>query len=194
MITDSTLIPVRNRNNGYTGYSIADMGIWRNFAPGEVKKIRFDELQKLQYQPGGEYTLDNLLVIENAEALNLLNMHVEPEYSYSEKDIEKLLFEGSLDELRDFLDFAPEGAIEIAKGIAVKREIPDVRKRDIISKATGFNITNAINVNHAIDGEEEKGKEEVKERRVVKKETVAGDTSKQRRTTAPQYKIVNQEK
>ena len=56
-----TLIPVRNRNNGFTGYEIKDRGIWRNFAPGEVKNIELDELKQLQYQSGGEYILENLL-------------------------------------------------------------------------------------------------------------------------------------
>ena len=46
------LISVRNRNNGNTGYELKDRGIWRNFAPGEVKRVEFEELQQLQYQPG----------------------------------------------------------------------------------------------------------------------------------------------
>ena len=42
-----TLIPVRNRNNGFTGYEIKDRGIWRNFAPGETKKIELEENKNL---------------------------------------------------------------------------------------------------------------------------------------------------
>ena len=166
-----TLVSVRNRNNGFTGYEIKDRGIWRNFAPGETKKIELEELQQLQYQQGGDYTLKNLLVVENKEALEALNMDVEPEYNYTEDDIRNLLLNGSLDQLKDFLDFAPSGAIEIAKTIAVKEEIPDVRKRDIISEATGFNINNAININHAMADEEETKEEPKKERRATIPET-----------------------
>ena len=114
-----TLISVRNGNNGFTGYSIPDRGIWRNFAPEETKKISFEELQQLQYQPGGDYILKNLLIVENADALKELNIEVEPEYSYTKTDIRNLLLNGTEDQVRDFLDFAPEGAIETAKDIAV---------------------------------------------------------------------------
>ena len=192
-----SLISVRNRNNGFTGYSIPDKGIWRNFAPGEIKKISLEELQQLQYQPGGEYTLNNLLVVQDASALKYLNMQVEPEYNYTEKDIKNLLLDGSLDQLKDFLDFAPEGAIEIAKEIAVSEEIPDIRKRDAISEATGFNINNAINVNHAMaEDDEPKQEESTKTRRT---EPMNAESTKTRRTvpmtsssTLPNYKVINQ--
>jgi len=181
---EKSLISVRNRNNGFTGYSIPDKGIWRNFAPGETKKISLEELQQLQYQPGGEYTLNNLLVVQDASALEYLNMQVEPEYNYTENDIRNLLLNGSLDQMKDFLDFAPTGAIEIAKEIAVKEEIPDVRKREAIFEATGFNINNAINVNRAMAAEDEKpAVEEKKERRA---EVHAGTAAtKQRRASIP---------
>ena len=191
-----TLIPVRNRNNGFTGYEIKDRGIWRNFAPGETKRIELEELQQLQYQPGGDYILKNLLVIENEEALKLLNMEVEPEYNYTEDDIRNLLLNGTLDQLADFLDFAPDGAIEIAKTIAVKEEIPDVRKREAISKATGFNIDSAINVNHAMAEEEEPEVEAKKERRAdIHKVEVEGKRERRAATPAPKpatpnYKVV----
>lgn len=189
---DKTLISVRNRNNGYTGYSIPDKGIWRNFNIGETKKISLEELRQLQYQPGGEYVLENLLVVESEEALKALNMTVEPEYNYTKEDIENLLLNGTLDQLRDFLDFAPDGAIELAKEIAVVEEIPDVRKRDIISNVTGFNINSAIGVNHAMadDSGDEKEEEAKKEKRVAPSKSATTG----RRTTVPvtpDYKVVD---
>ena len=193
-----TLVSVRNRNNGNTGYSIPDRGIWRNFTPGETKQIELEELQQLQYQPGGDYTLRNLLVIENEEALEALNMDVEPEYNYTEDDIRKLLLDGTVDQVKDFLDFAPEGAIEIAKDIAVKEEIPDVRKRDAISEATGFNINNAINLNHALaDDDEEEKVENKRQRRAEIPIKAAKEEVKERRTEAPatpKYKVVEKKK
>ena len=193
-----TLVSVRNRNNGNTGYSIPDRGIWRNFTPGETKQIELEELQQLQYQPGGDYTLRNLLVIENEEALEALNMDVEPEYNYTEDDIRKLLLDGTVDQVKDFLDFAPEGAIEIAKDIAVKEEIPDVRKRDAISEATGFNINNAINLSHALADDDEEEKVESKKQRRAEVPGAASKTeTKECRTEAPatpKYKVVEKKK
>lgn len=190
-----TLVSVRNRNNGNTGYSIPDRGVWRNFTPGETKQIELEELQQLQYQPGGDYTLKNLLVVENEEALEFLNMEVEPEYNYTEDDIRKLLLDGTVDQVKDFLDFAPDGAIEIAKDIAVKEEIPDIRKRDAISEKTGFNINNAINLNHVLaDDEDEVEKVENKrQRRAEVPVKAAKEEVKERRTeipVTPKYKVV----
>ena len=196
-MTGKELISVRNRNNGFTGYKIPDRGIWRNFSPGETKKIELDELRELQYQPGGEYILQNLLVVESQEALDFLNMEVEPEYNYTEEDIRNLLLNGTLDQLKDFLDFAPTGAIEIAKNIAVKEEIPDVRKRDEISKATGFNINSAISVNHALEEEEEPKVENKRQRRAEIPSTASNGETKERRTEAPatpKYKVVEKKK
>lgn len=199
MIKDDTLINVRNRNNGTTGYTLPDSNVRRSFAPSETKKIPFGELRSLQYAPGGSYLLDNLLIIEDKEALDLLNMKVEPEYFYDEKKIKDLLYTGSMDEFLDFLDFATAGAIEIAKDIAVKEEIPDNRKREAISKKTGFDINNAIMINKIMDTEDEKSEEEKPERKVKEN----AETAPKRRTavpsmpstptpSAPKYNVISQ--
>ena len=187
-IKDTDLITVRNRNRGGTGYTL-DNNFHRDFNFGETKKIPFSELKALQYAPGGAEILADCLVIENQEALDLLNMKVEPEYFYTEDKIREVLFKSSIDEFADFLDFAPEGAIEIAKTIAVKEEIPDVRKRDMLSKKTGLNINNAIMVNQVMNEEDDSKKEEPKERRVPLE--TANDETKTRRAAAPKYNVVS---
>ena len=169
MIKDDQLICVRNRANGSVGYTL-DNNFHRSFEPREVKKIPFKELKELQYAVGGQYALDNLLIVEDKEALDLLNMKIEPEYFYTEAEIRKMLFDGSIDAFADFLDFAPVGAIEIAKNIAIKEQIPDVRKRDMLSKKTGLNINNAIMVNEVMDAEDEEEQEDTPKRRVPIKE------------------------
>ena len=141
------LVKVTNRDNGVVGYQIPDMNINRNFAPKETKQVPLSELKALQFVPGGEFTLRNLLIVNDMDALSALNMaDVEPEYHYTEDDVRTLLHQGSLDQLEDALNFAPEGVINLIKDIAVKEEVADVRKRDLIYKKTGFNVNNAINV------------------------------------------------
>lgn len=185
---DTELVQVRNRNNGTTGYTL-DNNFHRDFSPKEIKKVPFSELKQLSYAPGGQYILDNYLVIENQEALNLLNMKVEPEYFYTEEKVKEILFSDNLDAFADFLDFAPKGAIEIAKNIAINEQIPDVRKRDMLSKKTGLNINNAIMVNEVMKAEDETSKEEKKVRR-VQTESNKEDKTPSRRTSLPDYKIV----
>lgn len=191
-IKDDTLINVRNRNNGTTSYVIPDRNIHRDWAPGETKKIPFDELRAFSYTPGGEYALKHLLVVEDKEAISmLLNEEVEPEYNYTEADITNILFNGSIDAFADFLDFAPDGAIEIAKTIAIEKEIPDIRKRNMLSEKTGLNINNAIMVNTIMNAEDEpKTAESGKQRRVPIENTKATDDAEPKRRVPQQYKVV----
>ena len=190
MLKDTDLVLVRNRNRGVTGYTL-DGGFHRDFNYGETKKIPFGELKSLQYAPGGTEILEDCLVVEDKEALELLNMKVEPEYFYSEEDIKNILFAGSIDEFADFLNFAPEGAIEIAKDIAIKQEIPDVRKRDMLSEKTGLNINNAIMVNKVMQEEGEEEKKEAPKRRVPLENK---EEAPKRRASLPEYKIVEKKK
>ena len=145
MIEDNTLVIVRNRNAGSTRYML-DNGVSRHFEHNEVKKIPFGELKTLAYTNMVQCILKDCLVIENEEAL-LLNLEVEPEYFYSEEEVKTILLNGTLDQLEDMLNFAPDGIIEIVKKLAVSLEILDIHKRDMISEKTGFSINNAINVN-----------------------------------------------
>ena len=192
---DKTLIKVTNRNNGTTGYQLPDSHISRKWAVGQTKEISLGELREVSYIPGGEYILKNLLVIEDQAALKALNLEVEPEYFYDEKTVRDLLFGfDNMDAFLDFLDFAPEGAIEIAKQLAVDEEVPDVRKREALSKKTGFNINAAINLNKELDAEDDVPKEDKKERRVAPANKKAESAPAGRRTAAPKnpplYKVV----
>lgn len=196
MIKDDTLINVRNRNNGTTGYTLADGAKeTRLWAENEVKKITFAELKRVSYLPGGAELLRDYLVIEDPAAIEALNVGIDiqeqPEYLYTENEIRDLLFNGSLDELKDFLDFSPDGGIEIAKQIAVNEELPDMRKRKIISEATGFNINTAIEINDMMKDNSIAEDAAPKKQRRVAKETEAAPTP-EKPTRRTNYKIVNQ--
>ena len=194
MIKDDTLINVRNRNNGTTGYTLADGAKeTRLWAENEIKKITFAELKRVSYLPGGAELLRDYLVIEDPAAIEALNVGIDiqeqPEYLYTENEIRDLLFNGSLDELKDFLDFSPDGGIEIAKQIAVNEELPDMRKRKIISEATGFNINTAIEINDMMkDNSVAEDAAPKKQRRVAKETEAAPAPEKPTRRT--NYKIV----
>ena len=194
MIKDDTLINVRNRNNGTTGYTLADGAKeTRLWAENEVKKITFAELKRVSYLPGGAELLRDYLVIEDPAAIEALNVGIDiqeqPEYLYTENEIRDLLFNGSLDELKDFLDFSPDGGIEIAKQIAVNEELPDMRKRKIISEATGFNINTAIEINDMMkDNSIAEDAAPKKQRRVAKETEAAPAPEKPTRRT--NYKII----
>ena len=165
---EQKIISVTNRNAGWTGYTMTDINTNRQFAPRETKKIPLEELQQLQYAPGGEYMLKHCFIINDMDALTALNMeNVEPEYFYTETEVRTLLETGTLDQLEDCLNFAPDGVIDLIKTIAVEIELPDTRKRKLISEKTGLNIDNAIMVNTVMATEEDSAPTEVKSRKAA---------------------------
>ena len=190
MLEDKVILEVTNRDNGTVGYTIPDLGINRTFQAEETKKITMEELRKLSYLPGGEYILRNCLVIKDNDAIEELLGEVEPEYTYTEEDVKNLLLTGSLDELKDCLDFAPKGVVELVKKYAVELKINDIAKRKAIKDATGFNVDMAVYINEETS---EERPEEKKERRVrtVSNQEVKASTG--RRTAAPtsKYKITS---
>lgn len=188
VMENKKLCSIRNRNNGMTTYQLPDIHIVRSFGVNETKKVPYEELLALSFAPGGKYMLENLLVIEDPEVLKALDMQVEPEYFYTTAMVKDVLFNGSYDAFADFLDFAPEGAIEIAKEIAVKEQLPDSRKREMIEKKTGFSVDNAIKVNKIMDSDttETENKVEEKKRRVAAPEV---ETPK-RKAPLPTYNVV----
>lgn len=150
MIKDKDLIKVTNRDNGMVGYSIPDLNnLNRIFEAGETKMISMEELRKLAWLPGdgGRVILRDYLLIDNKEVVEELLTEVEPEYYYTEEDIKNLLLNKSLDELKDCLDFAPQGTIDLVKKIAVELPLNDIQKRKAIKEMINFNIDTAIMAN-----------------------------------------------
>ncbi len=187
---ENEMVIVTNRNNGYTGYQIPDTGVSRNFAPGESKRISKEELMQLSYIEGGEYLLKNYLIVNNDKTLEELNISVQPEYYYTEEEIKELLTTGSLDQLEDTLNFAPDGVIEIIKDMAVKTELPDTRKRKMISEKTGFNIDNAIRVNEVMAEDQIKDEHSEPIERKASPINVESDTPQRKAAPIKKYKVV----
>ncbi|MCD8210467.1 MAG: hypothetical protein LUC37_02855 [Prevotella sp.] len=167
MLSKDTLIEVSNRGLCNVGYKVPDLGVRRQFAPNETKEISMEELRSLSYQPGGRTILEHYLIIHNQDAVAELLGTVEPEYNYTSKDVYDLLAYGTLDQLLDCLDFAPEGVIELIKDEAVKMELNDVRKREAILEKTNFNVTKAIQHNRESDTGEAPAAEKQSTRRAA---------------------------
>lgn len=165
MLDKETLVKITNRDNGSVGYYIPEMNVRRSFESGETKEISMQELRQLSWTPGGDVLLKEYFILNNEDAVNeLISGGVEPEYYYTEEDIKKLLLTGSLDELKDCLDFAPEGTINLLKKLAVDLKINDLSKREAIKQATNFDVNKAIEVNE--ETKEDNNKDEQKKRRV----------------------------
>ena len=180
----SKILKVKNRSASLAVYSIPEINIRREFAPGETKNITYGELEKLSYQPGGRAIMQNFLQIIDPEATGDLGINREPEYDLSEQQIVDLMTKGSLDAFLDCLDFAPVGVIDLIKKFSVSLPLNDIDKRDALKKKTGFDVTVALaNI--------QKEKEDMDVPTVESKERrVKIESAPEGRRTIPKYNVV----
>ena len=179
-------VAVKNRSNSTVVYSIPEMNIRREYAPGETKKVLKEEIEALTYRSGGANLIQRFLVVDQ-ETLNDISMNVEPEYWLDDEGVKKLLTEGSLDSFLDCLDFAPAGVIDLVKKYAVALPLNDVEKRKALKKATGFDVDVILRNKQLAEEEADKIEPSAPQRR-VKPATESG------RRTTPQYKVVSVQK
>ena len=189
MIENNMTVKVTNRDNGSFCFLVPDLGVHRTFQQKESKEISAEELRKLSYLPGGDVSIKDYLIIHNEELLKELLGEVEPEYYYSEDEVKTLLLSGSLEQLQDCLDFAPNGVIDLIKSLAVSLKIDNVSKRKAIQEKTGFNVTRAIEINEETE-EEETSKENNQGRRAAPISTKK-EEAPQRRSAPPKYNVVS---
>ena len=193
MIDEKKIVRVTNRDNGHVGYKIPDMNnLVRDFSANETKNITVEELKKLAYISGGPTLIRDYLIIDDEEVVKEVLGEVEPEYYYTEEDVKNLLLNGSLDALKDCLEFAPKGTIDLVKKLAIEMPLNDIAKRKAILEMTGFNVDAAIMVNEETK-EESDDTQKVRRISEPKKEE---NKSTGRRTAAPtvsesKYKILN---
>lgn len=180
----SKILRVKNRSASLAVYSIPEINIRREFAPGETKNITYGELEKLSYQPGGRTIMQNFLQIIDPEATGDLGINREPEYDLSEQQIVDLMTKGSLDAFLDCLDFAPVGVIDLIKKFSVSLPLNDIDKRDALKKKTGFDVTVALANMQKEKEDMDTPTVESKERRVKTESTPEG------RRTTPKYNVV----
>lgn len=169
---------VKNRSTSVVVYKIPELGLRREFAPGETKKISYSELEKLTYIPGGRELMANFLQITNEVVLQNLNIRTENEYFMSEEQVIELIQSGTLDAFLDCLDYAPIGVIDLIKKYAVSLPMKDIEKREALKKKIGFDVEAAIR--------------HIQEEKIEEKDTSKeGNTTSSGRRTTTNYKVVD---
>lgn len=186
MINANTMYNVKNRSSSQVVYRIPESNLRREFAPGEIKRVPFGELEKLTYQSGGRELLENFLQIMEDEVTTDLNVHREVEYDMSESQIRDLLLTGSLDAFLDALDFAPIGVQDLIKSMAVSLPLQDLNKRKALKDKTGFDVDKAI-----MHVEEEKAEEKTAAAAAPATRRVQSAEKQPARRATTTYKVVN---
>ena len=189
MIAKDTMFNIKNRSTSIVVYTIPELGgLRRSWQPGETKRIPYEEMEKLSYQPGGRALIGDFLQVAETEITDMFNIKRQPEYEMSEQQVADLILSGSLDAFLDALDFAPMGVIDLIKVLSVKLPISDPAKREALFKKTGFDVDKAI-ANEKADKEPERIEviEKPAERRVK-----PAEGAPTRRRTTTNYKVVGQ--
>ena len=184
---------VKNRSSSKVGYVIPEDGIRREFMPGETKKVKFSELEKLSYQPGGVALMTHFLQVKADDAIKELNIHTEPEYFMDEAKIKEVMVKGSTEAFMDMMDFAPVGVIDLIKKYAVELPLESTPKIEYLKQKTGFDLVKALaNIKAEKEEDEAEGKiNPAKQGRRVaiptEEEVPAG------RRTTPKYNVVKKD-
>ena len=192
MLHDNDKVRVENRANAIVFYSVPETNIIRRFVPFETKEIAMGELRQAVQIPGTKALIEDDLIIHSQEAVAELLPDAEPEYFYTAKDVEFLLERGTLDQLLDALDFAPEGVVTLIKEQAVKTELNDMRKREAILNKTNFDVTGAINIKRLSETPEEVKTRTRRAETPIEAGQETTNTST-RRTVAPKYTIATKQ-
>lgn len=192
MLNNTDKIRVENRTNAIVAYRVPESKVIRRFVAGETKEIEMGELRQAIQLPGTKRLIESNLIIHSKEAVNELLPNAEPEYFYDKNDVDFLLERGTLDQLKDALDFAPDGVIDLIKERSVITELNDMRKREAILDATSFNVTGAIDIRRQV-AEDTAVSAEAKTRRTapIGEEITQEIDAPTRRTSAPKYKVIS---
>lgn len=147
MLENTDRVTVRNFTDQRVVYVIPEKNIRREFMGFESKQIEVGELRELWFKSGGAKLLQDYLAVENrelAKEFDITDDLFEHEYSWTQKDIDRVLLEGSEDELADALDYAPRGIVETLIDRAVALRIPNMNKRKLIKQMTSKDISKKI--------------------------------------------------
>ena len=184
---------VTNRSASRVVYSLPELGIHiREYQPGETKTVTYEELEALNYQPGGPALMRDYLQIQNAAGREQFCGKVEPEYNMGVEEVKQLILTGSMDEWLDCLDFAPEGVIDLIKTLSVELPLTDTRKMESFQQKKGINLANAIKTRAEEKAEEAAAAgDKPTTRRTEKTAESTAPQTPARRTSGAKYNVVN---
>ena len=167
MVNNDELIEVRNLTAQRIAYLIPERSVRRDFSAFETKEITAGELRELWFKSGGKILLQNYLGVNNKELareFGITNDQFTHEYSWTKKDIDRVLLEGSADELADALDYAPLGITETLVNRAVELKISDMNKRKLIKEMTDKDVSKMINYVEELEFDTPEQQEKVQRR------------------------------
>lgn len=151
-VKDDDLVQVQNLVDHTVVFKDEDTHRRIVFNAHEPKKLNAGVLRRLYYSHGGEVLLRNYLSVKNADLAKEFGVSEDTiEYNWTQEDVDKVLTTGSLDELKDALDFGPDGIKDLIIDRAIALKIDNVSKRQAIKEKTGSDITTMIDLKDKVE-------------------------------------------
>lgn len=148
---------------------------WELPPHGEME-VTVADVRECSYDQGCRNIFHDYVQICNSELAKEFGVNDDViEYNWGDKEIKAALTTAPIEVLLDALDFAPDGIKEALLDKAVEMEIPDIQRREAISKALGVDVNNKIKNAQAV--KTSAGTAKKTRRRVAAKDT----TTKTRR-------------
>lgn len=180
-VKDEDMVAVRNLTLNPVAYHVPSLnGLRRELPPRATIKVPAGELRQLNYELGGARLLRDYLCVGNkslAQEFGVDPDTFDNEYNWTLADIDKALLGNDNNVLLDAMDFAPDGVKDSIAQRAVELEIPDMNRRNIISKATEYDIDQMIKNKQQIEADD---KEEKEEKKTARRRSSSTTTSKRR--------------
>lgn len=180
-VKDEDMVAVRNLTLNPVAYHVPSLnGLRRELPPRATIKVSAGELRQLNYELGGARLLRDYLSVGNkslAQEFGVDPDTFDNEYNWTLADIDKALLGNDDNVLLDAMDFAPDGVKDSIAQRAVELEIPDMNRRNIISKATEYDIDQMIKNKQQIEADD---KEEKEEKKTTRRRSSTTSTSKRR--------------
>jgi len=138
--TEKTIVV--NRTSGMVGYTIPTLRINRVWhKTGDIILVPINELVELTMMPGGRKLLEEYLLVQDKSVVeDVLGVEMQPEYSYSDTEVDFILYEGTDEQFSDCLDYAPAGVIGMLKAKAIKKKPNTTFKLAALNEKLGVNL------------------------------------------------------
>ena len=178
MTEQNEQIAVQNLTDNDVIYIDNDGGINRRiiFRGGQTIMLPKDMLERMRYDRGGERLITDYLSVKDDTIREEVGIPADQiEYDWEVKDVDDCLTNGSIDALKDALEFAPQAIRDLIIVRAVALPINDRQKAEVISEMTGRNIEAMITNKEAVEKQNgENGDTKSAGRRVANKPKTSG--------------------
>lgn len=134
------LIEVINNSSGSVSLASDKLSIVWAY-PDTVKKIEFGKLEDALNSRGVPILFESgALFIADNEAREALGLDPKTEQELTTKEIENVLRNGSLEDLEDILQLAPEEVFQKIVSISIAMPLNDLAKGTLIKQYTGVDV------------------------------------------------------